>query len=166
VIKAFCDNVDKLLTNNAGLSVVVVTHMGKDPTKGAIGHSRFSGWLDTEITVVKNQKMLSNKELHIVGRDVEKTIVPLEFTYPIHKLSEIERAANESKVETASKFVLASLQSSPLTEQQLRKDAKAHQITDYAFYTALRNLIDTKKIESMPTGGQGNRKIIKLGGGK
>ena len=33
VIKALCDNADTLLANNPGLSVVIVTHMGKDPHK-------------------------------------------------------------------------------------------------------------------------------------
>ncbi|MFC1911709.1 AAA family ATPase [Chloroflexota bacterium] len=162
IIKRFCDNVDFLLANNLGLSIVIVTHMGKDPTKGAIGHSRFSGWLDTEITVVKNPKMISNKELHIVGRDVERSIIPLDFNYPLHEVVAIEQTARESKVETAKKFIVTRLESAQQSEQQLRIDAKVANISDYAFHTAIRELKDENKIETLHAGGQGNRKLLKL----
>jgi hypothetical protein len=162
IIKHFCDNVDTLLSQNIGLSVVIITHMGKDPTKGAIGHSRFSGWLDTEITVVKSDKMLSNKELHIVGRDVEKSVVPLEFDYPLHKVVAMVQMERESTVDVAKKFILAKLSTSEQTEQQVRTMAKGQKITDYAFHTAIRELKDMHSIEALPAGGQGNRKLLKL----
>ena len=161
-IKHFCDNVDKLLVQNPGLSVVIVTHMGKDPTKGAIGHSRFSGWVDTEITVVKSPKMISNKELHIVGRDVERSVIPLNFSYPLHEITEIVKDARESKVDTAKKFIVTQLQGTAQSEQQLRIDARERQISDYAFHTAIRELKDENKVEAIPAGGQGNRKLLKL----
>jgi RecA-family ATPase len=162
IIKHFCDNVDTLLSQNTGLSVIVITHMGKDPTKGAIGHSRFSGWLDTEITVVKSDRMLSNKELHIVGRDVEKSIIPLEFNYPLHKVAAMVQAARDSSVDVAKKFILAKLTSAAQTEQQLRIDARSLNITDYAFNTSIRRLKDEGTITTLPAGGQGNRKMLKL----
>ncbi|MDD5510306.1 MAG: AAA family ATPase [Dehalococcoidales bacterium] len=162
VIKHLCDNIDKLLANNHGLSVVIVTHMGKDPTRGAIGHSRFSGWLDTEITVVKSDKMISKKELHIVGRDIERVIIPLDFNYPLHRVSPIERMARESKVEAAKKFIIGHLQNGPLDEQRIRTEAKGNNITDYAFHSAIRELKDENRIQAVPAGGQGNRKLLKL----
>lgn len=162
IIKRFCDNLDVLLSHNPGLSVVIVTHMGKDPTKGAISHSRFSGWLDTEITVVKSPGIISNKELHIVGRDIERSMMPLDFNYPLHEVAAMERSARESKVATAKKFILARLQDNPQTEQQLRLDAKERGISDYAFHTAIRELKDEGTMATLPAGGQGNRKLLSL----
>ena len=88
------------------LSVVIVTHMGKDPTKGAIGHSRYSGWLDTEIRINKSPKLRCDKELEIIGRDIEKAIISLNFSYPRHYVMNIEEMARKTKVEAAKEFII------------------------------------------------------------
>lgn len=162
IIKHFCDNIDTLLTNNPGLSIVIVTHMGKDPTKGAIGHSRYSGWLDTEIKIVKSTRQDCDKLLEIVGRDTERTTIGLDFEYPMHYVVPAEQLVRKTKVDTAKEFILSHLVDSSMTEQQLRTEAMGHSITDYAFHTAIRELKDEGKIKAMKAGGQGNRKLLKL----
>ena len=162
IIKRFCDNVDTLLANNPGLSVVIVTHMGKDSSKGAIGHSRYSGWLDTEIKIVKSTRQDCDKLLEIVGRDTERTTISLDFEYPMHHVVPAEQIVRKTKVDTAKEFILSHLVESSMTEQQLRTEARAQDITDYAFHTAIRELKDEGRIKAMKAGGQGNRKILKL----
>ena len=162
IIKRFCDNVDTLLANTPGLSVVIVTHMGKDPTKGAIGHSRFSGWLDTEIRIVKNTGQKFNKQLEIIGRDVERAVISLNFSYPMHYVVDTEEMARKTKVDVAKEFIASELSHGEETEQQLRVEARKQGITDYAFHTAIRELKDSGEIEAIPAGGQGNRKLLKL----
>ena len=161
VIKALCDNTDTLLANNPGLSAVIVTHMGKDPTKGAIGHSRFSGWLDTEIRIIKSPQLNCNKELEIIGRDIERVTLSLNFSYPRHYVVNIEETARKTKVEAAKEFIIDKLSAGEITEQQLRIEAKAQSISDYAFHTAIRELKDDCKIEAIQAG-QGNRKLLRL----
>lgn len=106
--------------------------------------------------------MLSNKELHIVGRDVERSVIPLDFSYPLHEITGILEVARESKVDTAKKFIVTQLERSEQSEQQLRIDAKGRNISDYAFHTAIRELKDETKIEAIPASGQGNRKLLRL----
>jgi hypothetical protein len=161
VIKRFCDNVDSLLSDNPGLSAIIITHMGKDSSKGAIGHSRFSGWLDTEIKISKSEKV-HEKILNIIGRDTEKAVIPVNFKYPIHELAPEEKTIRQSKVGEAIKFIKSSLSDGAKPEQQLRADARAKEITDYAFHTAIRELKDDRIIITVKAVGQGNRKLLKL----
>ena len=161
IIKHFCDNVDTLLANNPGLSVVIVTHMGKDPTKGAIGHSRYSAWLDTEIRIIQTPKP-NITELEIIGRDVENAKIKLDFTYPLHKVVEEEQFVRETKVDEAKTYILACLAACVRSEQKLRLSARKKGHTDYAFHTAIRELKDEKRIKSVQAKGRGNRKLLKL----
>ena len=161
IIKHFCDNIDTLLTDNPGLSIVIVTHMGKDPTKGAIGHSRYSGWLDTEIRIIKNPNP-NIKELEIFGRDVEKAKITLNFSYPLHDVVIEEQHVRETKVDEAKAYILACLAEHVRAEQKLRLSAREKGHTDYAFHTAIRELKDEKRIKSVQARGRGNRKLLKL----
>jgi len=160
-IKALCGNIDIILKNNPGLSIILVTHMGKDPTKGAIGHSRYSGWLDTEITIKKSPYLACNKELVIVGRDIERATLSLDFAYPLHNIVYIEEMARKTKVTSAKEYIITKLSGGEETEQQLKIEARRQSITDYAFNTAIRELKDEKQIEAIQSG-QGNRKILRL----
>jgi hypothetical protein len=162
VIKNFCDNIDVLLTKHPGLSVVIVTHMGKDASKGAIGHSRYSGWLDTEIKISKNPKNLNTKVLEIVGRDTERARLSLDFSYPSHKVVPEEQLIRQTKVTEAILFIVSRLTKDAKPEQQLRSEARSKDITDYAFHTAIRELKDQGKLKTVKAGGQGNRKLLKL----
>ncbi|MFC2017154.1 AAA family ATPase [Chloroflexota bacterium] len=162
IIKRFCDNVDTLLTNNPGLSVVIVTHMGKDASKGAIGHSRYSGWLDTEIKIVKSTRQDCDKLLEIVGRDTERTTIALDFDYPMHYVVAAEQVARKTKIDIAKEFILSHLKGEDMTEQQLRTEAMGQSISDYAFHTAIRELKDKRKIIAIQASGRGNRKVLKL----
>ncbi len=161
-IKNFCDNVDSLLSANPGLSVITVVHTGKDVSRGAIGHSRFSGWLDTEIRIIKNSNMISNKELEIFGRDIEREWLALDFSYPRHYLTPIQSEERKSKVRQAKEFILSAMSSGEQLEQELKAKARQQNVTDYAFNTALRELKDRGEIEAVHAGGQGNRKLLKL----
>ena len=46
--------------------------------------------------------------------------------------------------------------------QQLKDMARIIEITDYAFNAAIKELKDEKRIATLPGGGKGNRKILKL----
>ena len=159
-IKSFCDNIDRLLAQNRNLSVVIVTHMGKDPSKGAIGHSRFSGWLDTELKIVKDNR--HDKILDIIGRDFEATKIALDFNYPIHVVSEDQQIERKTKVDEAREYILTRLGEHLRSEQKLRLNALKQGITDYAFHTAIRELKDEGWIKSVQAKGRGNKKILKL----
>jgi len=162
VIKKFCDNIDYLLTENSGLSVIIVTHMGKDPSKGAIGHSRFSGWLDTEITISGITQKKEFYTLTIKGRDTESSIIQTQFKYPLHEVVPEQQAIRKNKVQEAIKFITAHLTKGNQTEQKLRQKARAEDITDYAFHSAIRELKDSHNIEVLKASGQGNRKLLQL----
>ncbi len=161
-IKHFCDNVDSLLVANPGLSVIIVSHTGKDVNRGPIGHSRFSGWVDTEVRILRSPGMLSDKELEIFGRDIEREKLAVDFSYPRHYLTSIQIEEKKSKVEQAQEFIRSELAISDCLEQELKAKARHQNITDYAFNTALRMLKDKGSIESVHAGGQGNRKLLKL----
>jgi len=136
--------------------------MGKDPSKGAIGHSRYVGWLDTSIDIVKNKNILPNKTLEISGKDAEKMEIGLDFNYPIHKVTEIEAQVRRKKVNAAGEFFISQLAAREMQEQELRRLARAAGHSDYAIWTALKELRTAGKIEDAKAGGQGNRKILKL----
>lgn len=106
VIKRFCANIDTLLKNNKGLSIVIVTHMGKDPSKGAIGHSRYSGWLDSEIKISQHRTKPKIRSLDIISRDSEDMHLSLEFKYPLHTIVEEEEFARKTKVDEAADYIL------------------------------------------------------------
>ena len=161
-IKRFCDNVDTLTANNPGLSVVIVTHMGKDHTKGAIGHSRFTGWLDTDIKTINNPKVKCDKQLTITGRDAEGVTITLDFEYPLHTVNADEEFVRKSKVEEAREFIINKLQKKPKSRQILRRKAMKAGHTDHAFNTAIRQLKDEERLTSVQAKGQGNRKLFKL----
>ena len=86
----------------------------------------------------------------------------LEFKYPLHTIVEEEEFARKTKVEEAKDYLLTQLTRGKLPEQELRREAKSQDITDYAFHTAIRELKDTKKIIAIHAGGRGNRKVLKL----
>jgi hypothetical protein len=162
VINQFCENVDKLLKKHPRLSVVIVTHMGKNWSRGAIGHSRFSGWLDTEIKLTRTQGMEKRKSAEVNARYCEGTLFSIDFTYPIHRLSPEDEEARKVKVNTASKYILKHLAGKSRSEQDLRNDARKVNITEYAFQAAIRELKTQGKIETLPAGGKGNKKLLKL----
>ena len=162
IIKSLCDKIDLVLKNNPGLSVVFVTHMGKDPSRGAIGHSRFLGWVDTNINIVKHKNLTCNKQLEVIGRDTEKMDIGLEFDYPIHKVTQIEATERKLRVSEAKKFFLAQLANGEKEEQKLRQLARAKGHSDYAIWTALKELKKAGDIEGAKAPGPGNRKILKL----
>jgi hypothetical protein len=162
VIKAFCDNIDVILKNNPGLSIIIVTHMGKDPSKGAIGHSRYLGWLDTNIDIVKDARKTCNKELHISGRDAEKTNISLNFRYPLHEVIAVEVQERKQKVSAAANLITSLLASGEMEEQEVRRLARTAGHSDYAIWTALRELKQTHEIESIQSTGSGNRKLLRL----
>ena len=162
IIKRFCDNIDVLISNNPGLSVVIVTHMGKDPIKGAIGHSRYSGWLDTELKITKHPKLLKIRELEITSRDAEQATIQLEFSYPLHEVVAEEQFVRKTKVGEAKAYILARLAKKVISEQKLRLSARAKGHTDYAFHSAIRELKDEKRIKLIQAKGRGNRKLLKL----
>ena len=160
-IKMFCDNVDKLLAANPSLSIVIVTHMGKDPSKGALGHSRYTGWLDTEIKIIKGGDDY-DKKIEITGRDAEQTTIKLDFAYPLHTVSEDEEFVRQTKVEEATVFIINRLEGKVMSRQRLRRKAMTEGITDYAFTTAIRKLKDNGTIKLVKAKGPGNRKLLKL----
>ena len=162
-IKDFCDNIDKLLAKNPGLSVVIVTHMGKDPTRGAIGHSRFSGWLDTEISIsMPKSEEKFDKRIEIIGRDAEDATMALNFKYPMHYVDVAEQFVRNEKVNAAVKFIIEQLGEKVRSQQKLRQKAMIKGISDYAFYKAIRELKDQKRVKSVQAKGVGNKKLLKL----
>jgi len=167
VIKALCDNVDKVLKSNPGLSVIFVTHMGKDPTKGAIGHSRFVGWLDTDIKIVKDQKLLSGKKIEIKGRDTEQTEIGLKFHYPLHSVVEVEEHTRRQKVHSCSQFIQSQLAGTggEMEAQKMRQLAFSNGHSDYAFWQARTELLEQGRIRIEKASGQGNRKKFVLSDG-
>ncbi len=160
-IKGFCDNIDKLITENAGLSVVIVTHMGKDIAKGALGHSRFTGWLDTEVKIGK-AKSNADKRIEIIGRDAEQTSFDLEFFYPLHNMNIAEQFIRNDKVEEAKQFIVGHLGLKPKYQQRLRRLALYKEISEYAFNRAIRELKQEKRIKSIKVKGPGNKRALKL----
>jgi hypothetical protein len=162
VINDFCENIDKLINKNSRLSVIIVTHMGKNWSKGAIGHSRFSGWLDSEIQVTRTSGIAGRKSVEITARYGDSASFSIDFSYPIHRLIPEDEMARKVKVNTAKKFILKKLIYDTISEQDLRNDARKHNITEYAFQTAIRELKSQNTIETLPAGGKGNRKLLKL----
>lgn len=162
VIKKLCENVDKVLRNSPGLSVVFVTPMGKDPTKGAIGHSRFAGWVDTDIAIVKDSRLSCSKKLQIVGRDTEGTDIHLDFSYPLHRVTTVQEDVRNEKVDRAKKFVLAQLNQGEMARQQLLRLARTGNHSHYAYTTALKDLTESGQIESVQAPGPGNRKLLRI----
>ena len=161
-IKRFCDNIDTLISRNPGLSVVIVTHMGKDPTKGALGHSRFLGWLDTDIKIINNPKVKCDKQLEIKGRDAEEVTIALNFEYPLHIVDEAEGFVRKSKVEDAKGFIRKELKERVISRQKLRRRAMGVGITDYALNAAIRQLKDENCLKSVQAKGRGNKKLLEL----
>jgi RecA-family ATPase len=161
-IKRFCDSVDRLIAKNQALSVIIVTHMGKDPAKGALGHSRFTGWLDTDIKIVNNPKVKCDKQLSITGRDAESATITLDFECPLHIVNKDEEFVRKSKVEKAREFIISELQKKPKSRQKLRRKAMKAGHTDYAFNAAIRQLKDEGCLTSVQDKGPGNRKLMKL----
>lgn len=54
------DFLNKLVVECNGLTVLIPIHLGKDPTRGARGHSSLSGWRDTVIRLIrKDQRTIS-----------------------------------------------------------------------------------------------------------
>jgi hypothetical protein len=162
VIKRFCDNVDKLLTANQGLSTVIITHMDKDSTKGAIGHSRDIAWVDTEVKISKHLKEENHNLLEITGRDAEQVSITLNFKYPLHAVDNAQQMIRKSRVDEAKEYILKLLGSKPQPQQQLRQQAMQHNITHYAYSTAIAELKTEKRIKSVQVKGPGNKKILKL----
>ena len=162
VINQFCENVDKLLKKHPRLSVVIVTHMGKNWSRGAIGHSRFSGWLDSEIMLTRTPGFEKRKSAEVNARYCEGTSFSIDFTYPIHRLSPEDEEARKVKVNTAGKYILKHLVGKSISEQDLRNNARKVNITEYAFQAAIRELKTQEKIETLPAGGKGNKKLLRL----
>ncbi|MFC2036333.1 AAA family ATPase [Chloroflexota bacterium] len=161
-IKRFCDNVDTLIARNIGLSGIIVTHMGKDPTKGAIGHSRYIGWLDTDIKIVNKPKIKCDKQLEITGRDAESETISLDFKYPLHIVNADEDSVRISKVDKARELIISELEEKAKSQQKLRRKAMEDSVTDYAFNRAIRQLKGEKLIKSVQSKGPGNKKYLKL----
>jgi hypothetical protein len=161
-INDFCENIDKLLRNNPHLSVVIITHMGKNWSKGAIGHSRYSAWLDSEIKLTKTPGVVGRKNVEITARYGDSATFSIDFSYPFHRLIPADETARKVKVKAAKQFILKQLTDDTISEQELRNDARKHNITEYAFQTAIRELKTQEKIETLPAGGKGNKKLLKL----
>jgi hypothetical protein len=162
VIKAMCDNIDLLIGGNPGLSVVIVTHMGKDATRGPIGHSRFIGWLDTNIELVEKRNVACGKVLEITGRDTEDMEIGLEFKYPLHRVVPIEAKQRRGKIDGAAVFLQVQLAGGDMTEQELKRLARAGGHTSYAIEGAISELRDAGIVVSEKASGQGNRKRLRL----
>jgi len=86
----------------------------------------------------------------------------LDFAYPVHRVTRIEPQIRKQKVSDAKQFFLSQLATGQMEEQELRRLARAAQHSDYAIWSALKELRTAGKIEDAKAGGQGNRKILKL----
>ena len=102
---------------------------------------------------------LSRKAL---PRYTEKTDIGLDFVYPVHRVTHIEAQVRKQKVSDARQFFLSQLATGEVEEQELRRLARAAGHSDYAIWTALKELRTAGEIEDAKAGGQGNRKILKL----
>jgi len=162
VINEFCENIDKLLRRNRRLSVIIITHMGKNWSKGAIGHSRYSAWLDSEIKLTKTGEVLGRKDVEIIARYGDGANFTIDFSYPLHRLISEDEIARKVKVNEARKFILKQIADGTIPEQDLRNDARKHNITEYAFQTAVRELKVKNRVETLPAGGKGNKRLLKL----
>jgi len=67
---AFCDR----LIEEFGITLWIVIHLGKDPSRGARGHSTLAGWRDTRIQLKREKRSL------LISVDVEpRSAAPLEI---------------------------------------------------------------------------------------
>lgn len=162
IINDFCENIDKLLRKNPRLSMVIITHMGKNWSKGAIGHSRYSAWLDSEIKLTKTTGVAGRKNVEIIARYGDGASFSIDFSYPTHRLIPADEMARKVKVNEAKKFILKQLADDTVSEKELRNDARKNNITEYAFQTAIRKLKSQNKIETLPAGGKGNKRLLRL----
>ena len=77
-------------------------------------------------------------------------------------MTHIEAQVRKQKVSDARQFFLSQLATGEVEEQELRRLARAAGHSDYAIWTALKELRTAGEIEDAKAGGQGNRKILKL----
>lgn len=59
---------DKLIVEQEGMTLFIVEHLGKDPTKGMRGHSSMAGWRDTLVRLKRKQGADGKIEVNVRPR--------------------------------------------------------------------------------------------------
>jgi len=167
VINAFCVNIDKLIQKYK-LTVIIVHHegAGTGSDKAGKGSTVFDAWLDGWIKIKprgSSPESVVVRDLDIWSRDSERETIAADFDYPIHKVKLELVAERKAKTDRVKQHILKLLkQKGKMPEKDVRFNVLAHGHTEYAFWRAKKELMQSSQIIVEKATGAGNRKLLAL----
>ena len=163
VLNAFCVNLDKIM-NQYKVTLIIVHHegAGNRPNKAGKGSTVFEAWLDGWLKIIPTQGLPNIREIDIWSRDSERESIMAEFDYPIHKVAPGIISERKAKTEKAKQCILDFLQEGDMPEKEVRFHVLAQGHTQYAFWRARKELLDSGELNIKKATGVGNRKMFCL----
>jgi hypothetical protein len=162
VMTKWCRAVDYLIEQH-NLSAFIVHHTGKSTTGDGRGSSVFDAWLDGSLHLNVEEDVFV---LDVKGRDVEPREIDLEFDYPEWRVTQRQAAADTTRSGSAATEITNILTVTPgrsMPQSDLRLKVLRNGHTEYAFKTALKDLVNQSVIVSEPDKTRkGNWKTVRL----
>jgi len=160
----FVDSLKQLENVLGGMSFVVVAHAGKNEGKGARGNSVFEDGAETLLTLRDAKGKSYEKELLMIGRDIEETTLGLDLKYPVFCVKNPE-ITDRPKVERARVLIQELLRTKP--DGDLRKTVVRAGAASNLSTNVMHKALDQLKAEGLITiepapGMAGNHKWVKL----
>jgi len=143
-------------------SFIVISHMGKDATKGARGHSLWDDAVDTIVRLTGSERG-QQKGLTITGRNTEAMRLELKVDFPLLSIHEVMIKDSQSKVDKAQNFILDLLKQN--NGAMLRAIIVKQGRREFSQNTIQRALDRHKAngvISVEPLAVKGNHKLVKL----
>ncbi len=100
--------------------------------------------------------------IDVFSRDSEREEITVEFDYPIFKVRPEIIAEKKAKTVEVTRYILQLLQGGEMTEADVRFSALAEGHSEYAFWRARKELVESGEIVVDKAPGQGNRKKLRL----